>query len=123
MFASGATINALWIFVCAGGLTGIIYDLLSIFKPATSHNILVVNVVDFLCCLVGGLIFIYCIFKYEFGLFALFEVIGFGCGVSFEQIIVKNLFTSPFKWVYNKITLRRSMLGLIQEQKIMGEKK
>ncbi len=107
MFSSGATINALVIFVCAGILSGVIYDLLYIFKVVTRHNVLVVNVIDFLCCIVSGFVFIYCIFKFEFGLFALFEVIGFVCGLVFEQIIIKNLFTSPFKWVYNKITLRK----------------
>ena len=107
MFSTGATINALIIFVIAGGVSGIIYDVISIFKILTKRNVLVVNVIDLLCCLVSGFIFIYCIFKFEFGLFALFEVIAFVCGLVFEQIIVKNLFTLPIKWVYNKITLCR----------------
>ena len=105
MLVSTGTIHALVIFLCAGAIAGLIYDSLFIFKVITKQNILVVNILDFLFCLVGGLLLIYCIFRFEWGNFALFEVICFVCGVVFEQIIVKNLFTIPFKWVYNKFNL------------------
>lgn len=108
MFASGATLKALLIFLFAGLISGLFYDVLFIIKFITKHNILVVNVLDFLCVLCSGFLMIYCIFKFEFGDFAIFELISFLFGIVFEQIIVKNLWTSPIKWVYNKINLTRA---------------
>ena len=115
MLSTGATLNALVVFVCAGAVSGLFYDIFWVFKAITKHNIMVVNVIDLLCCLVCGLVFIYCIFKYEFGLFAVFEVVGFVFGLVFEQIIIKNLFTSPLKWVYNKVKLRKIKSDFVKE--------
>ena len=107
MLYSEVTLNSFIVFIVVGMVAGIVYDVLYLFKAITKHNILVVNVLDLLCCLFSGFILIFCIFKFEKGNFALFEVVSFVFGIIFEQIIVKNLFTSPFKWVYNKITLRK----------------
>lgn len=102
-----ATYKDLILFTVAGLIEGVIYDFLGIFKSITKKNIIVVTVADFLSALVGGAILIYCIFKFEFGNFAFFEIIGFIVGIVFEQIFVKNLFASPIKYVYNKLNSRK----------------
>jgi len=106
MFAF-VTLKEFLVFVQVGLVCGLFYDLFLVFKLLTKNNILVVNVLDFLFCLVSGFLLIYCIFKFENGGFTLFELISFVFGVVFEQIIIKNLWTSPIKWVYNKVKLRK----------------
>ena len=61
MFSTGATFNAIIIFVFAGLLSGFIYDIMSTLKFLTKKNILVINVVDLLWTIVVTAIFIYCI--------------------------------------------------------------
>jgi len=107
MFINSVSFEKLIIFIAVGLVLGIIYDSLSVIKLAIKKNILVVNVLDFFYCLICGLIFIYCIFKFNYGDIAIFELVCLLFGIIFEQIIVKNLWTSPLKWVYNKINLKR----------------
>ena len=107
MFSGSVALNIIIVFLCAGIVSGLIYDVFSILKIVTRQNLLVINILDLFCVIIGGFLLIYCIFRYEFGYFALFEALLFAFGVVFEQIIVKNLWTSPLKWVYNKITLRK----------------
>lgn len=107
MFSGGVLLNIIFSFLFAGIICGLIYDLFYIFKFITKQNILVINILDMFCALLGGFLLIYCVFKFKYGEFALFEVLLFVFGIIFEQIIVKNLWTSPIKWVYNKITLRK----------------
>ena len=104
------------IFLAAGLIEGAIYDFLGIIKSITKKNIIVVSVADFISALVGGVILIYCIFKFEFGNLALFEMIGFTIGIIFEQIFVKKLFASPIKYVYNKINSKK-LIKLLEENK------
>ena len=111
MFALSVTIKDFLVFFQVGIVCGLFYDLLFVFKLITRKNLLVVNVLDFLCCIVSGFLLIYCIFVFENGSFAFFELISFAFGIIFEQIIVKNLWTSPIKWVYNKIKLRKVKLN------------
>jgi len=121
MIGTGATFHAIIVFVVAGLITGIIYDILSIFKFITKRNILVVNVVDLLVCIAGFSIFIYCLFKFEYGEIAFFELVSFAFGIIFEQIFIKNLFASPIKFVYNKITSRKWKKYFLRKSKEKGE--
>lgn len=108
MFSSTAGIGAMILFVLAGFIAGVIYDVFSIFKLLAKGNLVASIVADIATCLLAGFIFIFCIFRFEFGVFAFFEVLSFVIGATFEQIFVKNLIASPIKWVYNKVKFRKS---------------
>jgi len=109
MISTFVTLKDFIIFAQTGLVCGVTYDILFIFKLITKKNFLVVNVLDFLFCLFSGFLLIFCIFNFKQGYFALFQLISFCFGFVFEQIIIKNLFTSPIKWVYNKAKLRKSI--------------
>lgn len=103
----GGTLASLVVFIIAGILSGVVYDIFKIIKTATKNYLLVTIISDIFFCLISTAVFIYCIFKYEFGSFALFEIVVYVIGNIFEQIFIKNLFAKPIKCVYNKIKLRK----------------
>lgn len=107
MFSFFVGIGSMLLFVLAGFMAGTIYDVFSIFKFLTKGNLVASIVADLASCLLAGFIFIVCIFKFEFGIFAFFEVLSFVIGATFEQIFVKNLIASPIKWVYNKLKIKK----------------
>ena len=106
MIETGATFGAMLLFVVAGLCAGIIKDILGIFNLIAKKQLLVKIISDFIFGLLAGIIFIYCIFEFELGEFAFFEVLSFVIGIVFEQIFIKNMFAIPLKWVYNKITFK-----------------
>lgn len=103
-----ATFSVMILLVFGGFIAGIIYDVFSIIKFIAKGNLIAVIFKDIAVCLLSGFIFIHCIFAFNYGVFAFFEVLSFVVGISFEQIFVKNLIASPIKLVYNKITLRKN---------------
>lgn len=107
MLLANLTLSSFIIFLFVGIFCGIVYDILYVFKWITKNNIFAINIIDFVCCFICGFALIHCIFLYENGSFKVFEVVCLAVGIVFEHIIVKNLFTSPIKWVYNKIKLRK----------------
>ena len=109
MINNSVSLNIFIVFLFAGLIVGFIYNFLGLIKIATKRNFLVENIVDFLCAVMGGFVFIYCVFRFQEGYFSLFEVVGFAIGIVFARIIVKNLFTSLIKWVYNKVKSRRTL--------------
>ena len=108
MLSASVTISDFLIFSILGLICGFGYDILKVIKNLFKNNIFIVNIIDFCFVVLCGFCFIFCIFKFEYGSFKLFEIISFIFGIIFEQIIVEILFTSPIKWVYNKIKLARN---------------
>lgn len=107
MISNIVDINLILIFITIGVISSLIYNAFGLIKVITKKNILVVNILDFFCVIVCGILLIQTIFIYKNGHFALFELALFAFGVIFGQFIVENLFTSPIKWVYNKFNLRK----------------
>ena len=89
----------------AGFVSALIYELFSLFKVVTKQNLLVCIIADLASCILATFIFLTCIFKLEYGLFAFFEIVSFSLGIIFERIFVKNIFAFLVKVVYSKITI------------------
>ena len=106
--------NIILLFIVVGAVFGIIYDIFNIIKLILKKNILVNNVLDFFAVIIGGFLLILTIFKFNFGEFALFELLLFMFGLIFEQIIIKIWFTTPFKWVYNVLKLRKGKKDVLK---------
>ena len=108
MVESSVSIGAILIFVAVGIVDGLIYNIIGLVKHFTKNNFIINFVADLCSCLIGGLIFILCVYKFELGLFDAFEIVCFVFGVTFEQIFIKNSVAKPVKLVYNKLKSRKN---------------
>lgn len=108
MIENRLDLDFILIFIVAGMISCFVYWVFSIFKIITKRQILVVNILDFFFVMISGFLFIFMVFKLKNGEFAFFEAFLFVFGMLFAEFSIKNLFTSPIKWVYNKITLRKA---------------
>ena len=88
MGESSVTFGAILIFFAVGIVDGLIYNVIGLVKQFTKNNFIVNFVADLVSCLVGGLIFYLCVYKFELGLFDAFEIVCFIFGITFEQIFV-----------------------------------
>lgn len=107
MGESAITFEVLVIFFAVGIIDGIIYNVVGLTKKLTKNNYIVSFVADFVSCLLGGFLFVLCVFMFEYGYFDAFEIVCFAFGITFEQIFFKNSFAKPFKVVYNKVKSRK----------------
>ena len=114
MIINKLNFNIIILFVFLGVISSIVYGILNLIKIVTKRNVLVVNILDFFCVVLCGFVFLQAIFIFKNGSFAFFDLLLFAFGVVFGEIIVKNLFTSPIKWVYNKINLRKAKKSFLK---------
>ena len=112
MITNGVHINIVLIFFIVGVVVGVFYNVLYIFKILTKNNLLVINVLEFLYVFICGFLFLIMVFLVKNGELSFFELLLYVLGIVFGQIIVKNLFTSPIKWVYNKFKFKRNKLNV-----------
>lgn len=116
MGESSVTFGAILIFFAVGIVDGLIYNVIGLVKQFTKNNFIVNFVADLVSCLIGGLIFYLCVYKFEFGLFDAFEIVCFIFGITFEQIFVKNSFAKAKKLVYNKVKSRKESKKTLKEK-------
>ena len=116
MGESSVTFGAILIFFAVGIVDGLIYNIIGIVKQFTKNNFIVNFVADLVSCLIGGLIFYLCVYKFELGFFDSFEIVCFIFGITFEQIFVKNSFAKAKKLVYNKVKSRKESKKTLKEK-------
>ena len=107
MITSGVTLNALIIFISVGVGCGFLYDFFKGVKKLAKDTYFINIFCDFIFCVVAGILFNFIIYKYEFGVFALFEIVSFFVGIIFHQIFVSKMFANIFNFVYNKLKTKK----------------
>jgi len=107
MIETGGTFFSLVIFFGFGILGGLVLSVFLTVSKLVKNNFIVTFICELFGVLFACLVFIIAIFKFESGLFALFELVSFLLGTVFALIFLQNLFVSPLKSVYNKIKLRK----------------
>ena len=114
MIINKLELNLILIFIFIGLISSMVYGVFGLIKIITKRNVLVVNIIDFFYVMICGFVFLQAIFTFKNGSFALFDLFLFAFGIVFGEIIVKNLFTSPIKWVYNKIRFIKAKRSFIK---------
>jgi len=112
MLGFGLTVFELIIFASFGVFAGFIFCIFMLVERAFKGNIAITFVCDLLGVLCAGGVFLAAIFKFENGLFAIFEVVSFLLGFVFVMIFMQNLFVKPIILVYNKLKLRKKKAEL-----------
>lgn len=108
MLPSAGTFFDLIVFVMFGIIAGLVLNVFKMFTFLSKNNLIVTYICDFFAVFSAGLVLLLAIFRLNDGAFAFFELVGFAVGIAFELIFIKNLFVSPLKVVYNKLTLRKN---------------
>lgn len=103
--------------ICIGIITSFVNDLTYGIKIFCSKFIVLHLVLDFLIFFLGGTMVFVLANKMFFGVFAVFQILGFLIGVLVEKISCSNLVAKFFNIIYNKFTnlkekLKQTKIGM-----------
>ncbi len=85
-----------------GFIFGMCYGILSAIN-LPHKKLILKNILDFLLCASGVVLFIILILYVNLGKFRLFLLLGYVLGIVLERITLGKLFAKGYIWVYNKL--------------------
>lgn len=84
-----------------GIVSGLVFDV-QFFLSKIFGNKKILNVIfEILFCVISAFLFFVCIQKFNFGVFRLFELVGFCLGFLIERFSVHKLLEKNFELIYN----------------------
>lgn len=109
------TIGYLLLCFCGGLISGIVFCIIGLLKKIIKNNLIVCWCIDTIRSLICCFVFVFIVFKYNFGQFSVFPLVFFVLGIVILQNFVKKLFARVIIWVYNKVTLKRKKISNTKE--------
>ena len=109
------------IFLCCayfGILASFVFEAKFLLSKLAKNNKILNIIFDFLAMLICTIIFWFCISKYNFGVFRLFELVAFCLGFAFEQLSFHKLLEKNLQLIY---TFFARLLGKIKKSKLFGK--
>lgn len=109
------------IFLCCayfGILASFVFEIKFLLAKLVANNKVFDAIFEALAMVCCTLIFWFCISKYNFGTFRLFEIVGFCIGFAFERLSLHKLLEKNLQLIY---TLSERLSSKLKKTKLFGK--
>ena len=109
------------IFLCTiyfGILASVFFEIKFLLLKILKNNRVLNIIFEILATLCAGVMFFICIFECNYGIFRLYELVGFCLGITFEYFSVHKLLEKNLNLIYN-ITAKG--LNRLKKSKLFGK--
>ena len=109
------------IFLCCayfGILSGLVFEIKFLVLMLLKNNKIINIVFEIICMLIATTLFLICISKFNYGIFRIYELVGFCLGICAEYFSLHKLLEKNLNLIYNFFV---KLLNGLKKTKLFGK--